>query len=177
MGIKKPDSFVLLTQDGQDSYAVAKRKQPSTIKQPLKIRWVMDITFHDGRDEFDLDFTLQPQHIRQQCIAEDLMDEVFLMNTKALLKMALTEAQLMEDAFFKNLFRDFFAQHFEVNPVDIVIRVNYDELMQPESVFCTFDIERGKILQYIEDVDYQFCEFLYARCLATPEMIGLHAIN
>jgi len=167
MVAKKPDSFELYTEDGTKCDVV--RHKLTKLKKPIKIRYVADITLHE-EDDFDIDFTLYPRKLYKEA-DEGMLESIHLMETKAVLKLALTEEQLKNDGFFKHLFRDFLSAHFEVHPLDLLIRVIYDEANFPESIFCTFRTEQDTIMNKLGEIDTEFCAYLYERCIAKPNLL------
>ena len=165
MGIKKPDDLTLVTTDGISCDVV--RHVPTKLNNPLKIRYIADITLW-GDDDFDIDFTLQSNG--QFKIDDEIKDSVHLMDAKALLKYSLKESQLQSDSFFKHLFRDFLSKHFEIHALDLLIRVVYDEENYPESIFITFDVEKSILHHKLKYIDGEFCAYLYELCLVNPQM-------
>lgn len=159
MGAKKPDDIILTT-DGV--YCDVVKHIPTQLNNPITIRYIADITLWDN-DDFDIDFSFRNN--RRFQYPKDIVYEVYLFETKALLKKSLIESQITNDGFLKNLFRSFFSEYFEIHELDLLIRVNYDEENRPETLFITFNVEYDTLLEKLEHVDGYFCAYLYDRCL------------
>lgn len=169
MGAKIPDSFELVTPAGEQCNVV--KHQLTKLKNPIRLQYVADITLWEDGGNFDIDFTLYPRRLYAN--ADDVLKEsVHLMESKAVLKMAVTEEQLKEDKFFKELFRDFLSKHFDVHPLDLLIRVIYDENNYPETVKISFNAERLNVAKHISNIDVEFCSYLYERCIARPNLFA-----
>ncbi len=160
MAAKKPDDLELATTCGEMCEIV--RRKPTVLRDPIKIRYIMDITLFDSGD-FDIDFSFRNEEKIKHDLA--ITDSVHLMESKARIKGAFSEKLIKDDQFLKNWLRDFFSIHFEVHPLDLLIRLNYEENNYPETVFITFDVERDKLMDDLATIDESMLGYLTVKCL------------